>query len=110
MVHAVGNGLDDLGDLLLDLSQFHLPGVAVRATLAVQPVRLFGIGAHRFRCDFGRHHAVLESGEHAFFQFFLSDGAAVGAGAFADVVGAGEPTRAAQRIGTATGAAVDQAG
>ena len=39
MVNAVGDRLDDLRDLLADLREFCLPGVAIGAPFPVQPVR-----------------------------------------------------------------------
>lgn len=39
MINAVGDRLDDLRDLLADLREFCLPGVAIGAPFPVQPVR-----------------------------------------------------------------------
>lgn len=78
MDHAFPDRLDDAPVLLLDLHQLGLPGIAVRATLPVQPVGFLGIGAHRCRRHFRRHHSVLEAGKHGALQFFAQDGAAVG--------------------------------
>ncbi|WP_415009392.1 hypothetical protein [Amaricoccus sp.] len=77
MIHAVSDGLDDLRDLLLDLGQLRLPGIAVRAAFPVQPVRFFRISAHGILDDLRRHHPILQAGEHAGFQFVLTDGSAV---------------------------------
>ncbi|MGY8681169.1 hypothetical protein Q2941_25715 [Bradyrhizobium sp. UFLA05-153] len=48
--HALLDRFDDSVDLLLDLRQFSTPSIAAGTPLAVQPVHLLRIGAHRF-CD-----------------------------------------------------------
>lgn len=108
MIHAVCNGLDDLRDLLLDLHQFGLPGIAVRAAFPVQPVCFLRIGAHGVLDDLRRHHPVLQSGKHTPLQIFARNAPAVGAGTLADMVRAGEAVGAAQRVGTAAAAAEHQ--
>ncbi|WP_448784972.1 hypothetical protein [Brucella intermedia] len=77
MEHACLDRFDDTADLLLDLHQFCFPGIAAGTALPVQPVRLFGIGAHRLLDDLRRHHPVLQAGEHAGFQILTRDRAAV---------------------------------
>ncbi|WP_345790585.1 hypothetical protein [Agrobacterium pusense] len=77
MEHASLDRLDDAADLLLDLHQFCLPGIAAGAAFPVQPVGLLRIGAHRFLNDLRRHHAILQTGQHAGFQFLTRDRAAV---------------------------------
>ncbi|MFC2255159.1 hypothetical protein ACETRX_36970 [Labrys portucalensis] len=62
---------DDAADLLLDLYQFRAPGIAIRATLAVETVRLFGIGLHGVRDHLRCHHLALQAGEDASLQIFL---------------------------------------
>lgn len=97
-------------DLLPGFGQRLAVGVAGRAALAVEAVGLLGIGAHRLRRDLRRHEPVPEPGQHARFQRLAGDGAAVGATAVHDVVGAGVAVLAAQRVGTAAAAADKQAG
>ncbi|KGJ01958.1 hypothetical protein IT41_18885 [Paracoccus halophilus] len=77
MEHASLDRLDDAADLLLDLYQFRFPGIAAGAAFPVQPVGLLGISAHRLLNDLRCHHAVLQTGEHAGFQFLTRDRAAV---------------------------------
>ncbi|MBS7555117.1 hypothetical protein KHC23_15830 [Ancylobacter dichloromethanicus] len=43
MEHSSLDGLDDAPDLPFDFDQLRFPGVAIRAALPVEPVRLFGI-------------------------------------------------------------------
>ncbi|WP_348635485.1 hypothetical protein [Neorhizobium galegae] len=77
MEHASLDRLDDAADLLLDFCQFSFPGIAAGAAFPVQPIGFLGIGAHRLLNDLGRHHAVLQAGEHAGFQILTRDRTAV---------------------------------
>ncbi|WP_257539436.1 hypothetical protein [Sphingobium sp. CFD-1] len=77
MEHTSLDRLDDAADLLLDLYQFRLPGIAAGAAFPVQPVGLLRVGAHGLLNDLRRHHAVLQAGEHAGFQILTRDRAAV---------------------------------
>ncbi|WP_342214202.1 hypothetical protein [Aminobacter anthyllidis] len=60
--HAGLDRLDDAADLLLDLHQFCVPAIGIGAALAVETVRLLGVGSHRNRGCLRRHHPVLQAG------------------------------------------------
>ncbi|WP_236854444.1 hypothetical protein [Brucella pseudogrignonensis] len=75
--HPGFDRFDDATDLLLDLHQFSLPGITAGAAFPVKPVGLLCIGAHRLLNDLGRHHPVLQPGEHAGFEFLTRDRPAV---------------------------------
>nr|WP_260171242.1 hypothetical protein [Brevundimonas aurantiaca] len=74
----------------------------------VQAIGLVDVGADGFCEEVRRHQSILQPGEDAVFQCGAADGVAVGAGAGVDMLGASEAALAAQRVGPAADAAVDQ--
>ena len=67
------------------------------------------MGSHGLCRYLWRHHPVLEFGQHAIFQVFARDLAAVGTGFVGDIARAGEAASATKRVRATAAAAEDQA-